>query len=139
MIALGLHFGGPEFEGTPIKRDLKAAMNIVENSRGGDDYNDGVSGWINPIFIVPGLIWQPDFQGQKRGYFSKKEKGLVIQIVVPASVIDENCCGNFIASALREAVQTAHAFFSARKISFSTLKAEAIIMAVETGLSKRDV
>ncbi|MGB2178485.1 MAG: hypothetical protein ACPH9E_11135, partial [Hyphomonas sp.] len=75
-------------------------------------------------------------EGFKLGHFSKKEKGLVVQIVVPQSVADGGVIDDYIVQSLRHAVRLAADFFGLKGISFSTLKAEKIIMAIETGLKE---
>lgn len=135
MIAIGNHFGGPEQKGTSIHVALNMAMKIAANERD-DRYNDGSEAWINPIFLVPGSVSKPDFEGFKLGHFSKKEKGLVIQIVVPQSVADGEGIDDYIVQSLRHAVRLAADFFRLKGMTFSTLKAERIIMAIEAGLKE---
>jgi len=110
MIAIGNHFGGPEQRGAPIHITLNTAMKIAAAKRG-EHYNDGSEAWINPIFLVPGSILKPDFEGFKIGHFSKKEKGLVVQIVVPQSVADGEGIVEFVGQSLRHAVRLAADFF----------------------------
>lgn len=98
------------------------------------DYKNDESGWINPIFIIPGSVSQPDFEGYKLGHFSRKEKGLVVMIAVPQSVADGEGIREFICQSLRESVRLAADFFASKGISFSTLKAEKIILSIEAGL-----
>lgn len=89
---------------------------------------------MNPIFIVPGSVSKPDFEGYKLGHFSKREKGLVVQIAVPESVPTGEKIVEFIGESLREAVRLAAPHFASKGISFSTLKAEKIILAIEANL-----
>ena len=135
MIALGIHFKGPELDRMPIGVALiatdRTAMRVREVN-----YDDGTEGWINPIYVVPGSVSKPAFEGYKLGHFSKREKGLVVQIAVPQSVADGEGVPEFIGTSLREAVRLAAAHFASKGISFSTLKAEKIILAIETGLPK---
>ncbi|HEU0066049.1 MAG TPA: hypothetical protein VFQ57_02285 [Sphingomonas sp.] len=100
------------------------------------NYGDGTEAWINPIFIVPGSVSQPDFDGYEYGHFSRKRKGLVIKIAVPRAVARGKGVPEFISSSLRDAVHMASEFFSVKGISFSTLKAEQIILAIEAGLAR---
>lgn len=100
------------------------------------NYDDGTEAWVNPIFIVPGSIHKPDFEGFKLGHFSRKEKGQVVAIAVPQSVADGEGIAEFIGMSLREAVRLAAAQFALKGISFSTLKAEKIILAIEAELQK---
>jgi hypothetical protein len=133
MITLGIDFGGPEFKKARIKTALLTTAQTATRVRD-INYNDGAEAWINPIFIVPGSIHKPDFEGYKLGHFSKKEKGLVVQIAVPQSVADGDGISEFIGESLREAVRLAATYFASKGMSFSTLKAEKIILAIEAGL-----
>jgi len=85
MIGIGVQMGGPEQEDALIRKMLVKAMNTASKSRE-PNYNVGTEAWINPIFIVPGSILKPVFEGYELGHFSKKEKGLVVQIAVPQLV-----------------------------------------------------
>jgi hypothetical protein len=138
VIAIGNQFGGPEQKGTPIQLALSKAMAIAMQNRSAN-YSDGNEAWINPIFIVPGSIWKPKFKGYELGHFSKKEKGLVVQIEVPQYVADGQGIREFIGQSLREAVRLAAAHFAVKGISFSTLKAEKIIINIEEGLDRAGV
>lgn len=108
-------------------------MNIAADKQD-PHYNDGTESWINPIYLVPGSVSQPDFEGYKLGHFSKKQKGLVVMIAVPQSVADGTEIAEFIGASLRESVRLAAAHFVLKGISFSVLKAEKIIVAIEAGL-----
>ena len=135
MIGIGVQLGEPEQRDSPIDRMLMKAMSVTDQLRD-PNYNDGTEAWINPIFIVPGSMWQPEFEGYEYGHFSKKQKGLVIKIAVPKSVARGKGIPEFISTSLRDAVHMASEFFSAKGISFSTLKAEKIILAIEAGLEE---
>lgn len=136
MIGIGVQLGEPEQRDSPIDRLLMKAMNIAVRARE-PNYDDGTEAWINPIFIVPGSMWQPDFGGYEYGHFSRKQKGLVIKIAVPQAVARGKGITEFISGSLRDAIHMASEFFSAKGISFSTLKAEKIILAIESGLEAR--
>jgi hypothetical protein len=135
VIAIGVQYGGPEQKDTLVRTMLSRAMNIAAETRE-PNYDDGTEAWINPIFIVPGSVVKPEFDGYKPGYFSKKKKGLVVQIAVPQSVADGKGIRQFIGESLRESVRLASARFSSNAMIFSTLKAEKIILAIEAGLEK---
>ncbi len=134
MIAIGNDFGGSELKESEIQIALSRSMRSAIQVRA-SNYNDGTETWINPIYIVPGSIHKPDFEGFKLGHFSKKEKGLVVQIAVPQNVADGEGIPEFIGESLREAVRLAAAHFASKGISFSTLKAEKIILEIEKTLS----
>lgn len=133
MIGIGVDVGGPELKESAIRRALVGAMSLAAKVRE-PNYNDGTEAWVNPIFIVPGSVWKPEFDDYRLGHFSKKEKGLVVQIAVPQSVADGEGIAEFIGASLRESVRLAAAHFASKGISFSTLKAEKIILAIEAGL-----
>lgn len=135
MIGIGLDFGGPELRDTLVDRMLMAAMNIAERVRD-PNYDDGTEAWINPIFIVPGSVSQPDFEGYEYGHFSRKRKGLVIKIAVPRAVARGKGIPEFVSGSLRDAIHMASEFFSAKGISFSSLKAEKIVLAIEAALKE---
>lgn len=135
MITFGIQMGGPEQRDSPIDRLLMRGAQIAVQSRE-PNYNDGIEAWINPIYIVPGSMWQAEFDGYKLGHFSKKEKGLVVQISVPKSVANGRGIVEFIGTSLREAVRLAAAHFASKGISFSSLKAEKIILAIEAELAR---
>jgi hypothetical protein len=137
MIGIGVQLGEPEQRDSPIDRMLMKAMNVSDKLRD-PNYDDGTEAWINPIFIVPGAMWQPDFAGYEYGHFSRKKKGLVIKIAVPRTVARGKGVPEFISGSLRDAVHMASEFFSAKGISFSTLKAEKIILAIEAGLESAE-
>lgn len=133
MIAIGNQFGGPEQKGAPIQLALSGASQCAARVRE-PSYDDGTEAWINPIFIVPGSIWQPEFKDYELGHFSRKQKGLVVKIAVPQTVAAGKGIPEFVSQSLREAVRMAATYFASKGISFSTLKAEKIILAIEADL-----
>ena len=135
MISIGVQMGGPEQKDAPIEKALMKAMKVAQKMRH-PNYKGGTEGWINPIFIVPGSIWNSDFEGYRLGKFSQKQKGLVVQIAVPQVVADGQGIQEFIGAALRDAVRIAAEYFASKDISLSTLKAEKIILAIESALKE---
>lgn len=133
MIAIGVQMGGREQKDSAIREALMKAMNVAARVRD-QDYMNGTEGWMNPVFIVPGSIWKPEFDGYKLGHFSRKEKGLVVQIAVPQIVAHGEGIAKFVGESLREAARLAFARFASKGISFSTLRAEKIIVAIEAAL-----
>lgn len=135
MIGIGVHTGGPELSGSPIRYALMKAM-LASRALRAPNYDDGTEAWINPICTVPGSVWQPDFESYKLGHFSRKKKGLVVEIVVPQAVANGEGIIEFIGASLREAVRLAAAHFASKGIPFSTLKVEKIIIGIENELQK---
>lgn len=134
MIAIGNQFGGPELKGSVIQLALSRAAQIAIRARR-PKFNDGSAAWINPIFIVPGSMWNVEFEGCQIGHFSKKDKGLVIQISVPKAVAQGSMVRHFIVENLQKSIRIADKYFSSKKISFSVREAEEIIAAIEDGLT----
>jgi hypothetical protein len=134
MITIGVDIGGPELEDCPIELALVRAMSIALRERD-TDYKTSGGGWVNPIYIVPGSASQPEFTGYELCHFSKTEKGLVVQIAVPQSVADGEGIPEFVGASLREAVRLAAAHFASKGTTFSSLKAEKIILAIEAGIT----
>ena len=135
MIGIGNDYGGPELRDTRVQKMFSNAGRTAMRVRN-KNYDDGTEAWINPIYIVPGSIHKPEFEGYELGHFSAKKKGLVVKIAVPQSVADGECISDFITTSLREAVRLAAAHFASKGISFSALKAEKVILAVEAALEK---
>jgi hypothetical protein len=135
VIGIGSDFGGPEHKGSKVREVLIRAMNVAANNRSAN-YDDGHESWINPIFIVPGSLFKPDFVGIERGYFSRKKKGLVLKIAVPESVVNGDGLADFVITALRESVRIASEHFTAKGMSFSTLGAEKIIRQIEREIAR---
>jgi hypothetical protein len=135
VITIGVQYKGPELKGSSIFYALNQAMDIASRVRD-QNYKSGEEAWINPIYLVPGTVSKPKFEGYDIGHFSKKDKGLVVAIAVPESVAKGNDIPKFIGTSLREAVRLAAAQFASKGISFSTLKAEKIILAIEAALQR---
>jgi hypothetical protein len=129
MISIGSHFGGPEFKGTVVSDAVMAAMNVAADTRS-KNYDDGISGWINPIFLVPGSIWQPDFEGYKIGHFSPKRKGVVVMIAVPESAALGDQVHLRIYSLLHGAAKLAASFFAEKNIAFDHDECARVLTAV---------
>ena len=133
MIGIGVDSGGPELRNSAVKSVLMKAMQTAARARD-PSYDDGTEAWINPIFIVPGSLHVPDFEGLKTGHFSRREKGLVIQVAVPKAVAEGVGVEQFVVRSLRDCVQLAAATFSSKGISFPAIKAEKVIRSIERAL-----
>lgn len=134
MISLGNQYGGPELKGSAIRLLLQKIMQLVSDLRD-ENYDDGTSPWVNIIFIVPGSLIKPDFSGMKTGFFSKKRKGLVIQIAVPQSVLD---CGTeepFAIESLMNAMDLADEYFRKKGLDFDLGGAKNLILEVRNLIS----
>lgn len=135
MITLGIQLKGPELGGSQIEKALLIAAQTAARVRD-PDYKSLEEGWINPIYLVPGTVSKPAFDGYDLGHFSKKDKGLAIRIAVPQSVVEGGGVDEFIGTSLRETVRMAAVYFASKGIRFSTLKAEKIILSIEAELQR---
>ncbi|WP_105435904.1 hypothetical protein [Neorhizobium tomejilense] len=133
MIAIGIDFGGPELKSTKIYELLYRLMNLVADQRP-PNFDDGVKPWVNVIFIVPGTISRPDFLGYKIGHFSKKKKGLVVQVEVPASAVNGERTFDFIENSLNEAIRLAATHFASKGLNFPSTEAEKLLRTVSAEL-----
>jgi hypothetical protein len=135
VITIGADFGGPEYlnENLAIRRTLNKVQNIAADLRA-SDYDDGTKAWINPIFIVPGSLSKLDFEGLKLGYFSRKQKGLVVMIAVPEPVALGNGVPEFVVASLKDAARLAAAKFKSKGIDFSLDEAEQLIDGIAARL-----
>ncbi len=130
MIAIGNQFGGPEQRESLIRKMLNKAMNIAADTRE-PDFDSGKEAWINPIYMVPGSVHKPDFEGYKLGYFSAKKKIIVVTIAVPQSVANGKKIPEFIVKSLIEAVRLGAEHFASKGIDYNVIKAENIIHVIE--------
>lgn len=135
MITTGNDYGGPELRGTPIQRALSITMNTFVELRD-PEFDNGERPWVNPIFLVPGSITQPDFEGMELGRYSKKQKGVVVMIVVPQAVADGAGIREFIVGSLRDAAEMAAKFFAEKGETFHLLGAQSLINKVEQRLQQ---
>ena len=133
MIWIGNQFGGPEQRGSLIHKMLNKAMNIAADNCQ-PDFDNGKEAWINPIYMVPGSIYKPEFEGYKLGHFSAKKKGLVVMIAVPQSVANGKKIPDFIVKSLLEAISLAANHFEKKGIAFDIKKAENIVNVIGQAL-----
>lgn len=77
-------------------------------------------GHLNVVFAVPGPVWKPDYQGVRKGKFSKQEKTLVVQCGVPTDTAAQPD-GMFVMDAIRQAIEIAEPVFGRAKTEFAAL------------------
>ena len=134
MIAIGIDVGGPELRDAAVRKVLAKAMAVAVKVRD-PSYNDGREAWINPIFIVPGSLAGPKFEGLETGHFSRAKKGLVIKVAVPVAVAAGDGIKEFVVASLRDCVRLAAQYFSRKGMAFSALRAEKVVGSIERSLS----
>ena len=64
---------------------------------------------VNVIFQVPGHILHPDFEGVRTGYYSRKQRALIVQAALPVDPPDDidAYLKDVLSAAIREAEQWA--------------------------------
>jgi len=135
MITTGGDYGGPELQGSPIQSALSISMRALRDLRD-PNYQNGERPWVNPVYIVPGSISKPDFEGMQLGHYSKKQKGLVVMIAVPQAVADGVGMHEFIVQSLRDACEMAANFFAGKGEIFHLLGAQSLINKVDQRLQQ---
>jgi hypothetical protein len=128
MISIGGVFRGPELKGSAFDKAQMAAARALNEVRG--PLALGATPLVNAVFVVPGSLGRPDFDGQQFGDYSKRDKAVVVQIAVPQDVVDGTKQAEFIVEALRGAIAMAFEFFRQRGEQFALREAEAMVTAV---------
>jgi hypothetical protein len=128
MITVGLVMGGPEQSGTPFDICASIVLCAIGVIRG--PLEMGVVPFVNTIFDVPGSINNPDFEGYKYGYYSKKEIGVVVAVSVPEEIVKGNDPLPFFENALLTANQMAYDFLGKRGHEFPLTDANNLVETV---------
>jgi hypothetical protein len=63
---------------------------------------------VNVVYHVPGEIWVPDFQGVRRGRYSKTDRDLMVQVAVPDGDYSISVMERLLWSAVAEAEDFGH-------------------------------
>lgn len=125
MISIGAVYRGPELRGSPINRALMNAARAINDLRG--PLVIGTAPLVNAVFVVPGSLGSPDFDGLQFGDYSKKDKAVVVQIAVPIKALLESEVMAFIADALHGANAMAFEFFRQQGQQFPLREAERLV------------
>jgi len=134
MISIGATYRGPELKGSAINRKLTEVSAAIKDLRG--SLNEGVSPWVNAVFVAPGSPGNAGFRGLAYGDYSKRDKGIVVQISVPNEILTLDDPSSFIVEELHGANAMAFHFFQERGENFLLSEAEAIIARVQQRLWK---
>ncbi|WP_313101974.1 hypothetical protein [Brevundimonas sp.] len=81
MITIGAIYRGPELRESRLVQAVRTASEVIGELRD-PSYDVGTIPWVNPIFIVQGSLGEPGFRGLIYGKYSKRKKGVVVQIAV---------------------------------------------------------
>jgi hypothetical protein len=122
MISIGAVYHGPELQGSEINRLVISASKALKELRG--PLRTGETPWVNAVFVVSGSLDDVDFDGLEYGEYSKKDKGVVVKIAVPKSVLEAGGLPQFVIDGLHGANAMAFEFFRLRGESFPLREAE---------------
>jgi len=134
MISIGAVFNGPELKGSALSKKLMETSAAIKDLRGSLD--DGIRPWVNAVFVVPGSLGSPGFHGLIYGEYSKKNKGVVVQIAVPIDILSLEDPSSFIIEGLRGANAMAFHFFQEKGEDFPLAEAEFVVTKVQQRLWK---
>jgi hypothetical protein len=129
MISIGAIYRGPELRESPFCAKLSDASVALRSLR--DPSFKGRVPWVNAVFIVAGSLGDADFRGTAYGDYSKKDKGVVVQIAVPAEIAKSADPVPFIIDGLRSANAMAFEFFRQKGEEFPLREAEALVSKIE--------
>jgi hypothetical protein len=137
MISIGNMLHGMELKETAMGRTLFDASKVLTEIRG--PIRLGEQPLLNAVFLVPGSMGGPAFEGMKYGQYSKKDKAVVVQIAVAPEQVSTVESGLFVIDSLRKANRLAFQFFQSKGEVFALDDSEALIdkLAIrlnETGL-----
>lgn len=136
MISLGGRFRGPELKGSPFHQAHTATARALHELRG--PLVLGSVPLVNAVFVVPGSLGDPDFDGLEYGDYSRKDKAIVVQIAVPRDVAAAGNPAEFIVGGLRGANAMAFEFFRQKGDEFPLRQAEEMVTAIAERLGVRE-
>lgn len=125
---IGGVLGGPE------SRQSEFFKILTSSSRAMKSAGEIGSASIDLVFLMPGSLTAPNFEGLRTGKFSRAKKTLMIQVAVPDRLVHDEQPLAFIVGAMREAVILAKTVFKKAKIDFDEPAYNRAINIVETQL-----
>jgi hypothetical protein len=126
MILIGAHHGGPELRGTPIERAITAAMRAAIEARG--TYAEGSVPAVNVVFCTPGsVVGRPDWDHGRVAKYSAKSKLVLVQVAVPAEVVESEEALDFVIRELHGANALAFEFYRQKEMEFPLADAEQLV------------
>ena len=127
MIAIGASYGGPELRRSEIDLAVTALTKALNELRG--PFTLGETPAVVPLFMVPGSVGQIDFEGLRYGKYSRRDKAIVVQVAVPATVVAGSNVNAFLIDSLRGANAMAFEFFRKKGVEFPLRQAEDLVSA----------
>lgn len=127
MISIGAVYRGPELRGSEANRRVMDATKALNKLRG--PMNLGDVPLVNTVFVFPGSLGAADFSGLQFGEYSQKDKAVVVQVAVPADVMNSPDFGAFLIDSLHGANAMAFEFFRQKGEPFPLREAESLVIS----------
>ena len=113
---LGIDLGGPELRGGSADSAITRIAKRVRDARPSEPPDTGK---LNIVFLVPGSLYKPDFEGVRTGRFSRKEMMLLAEAAVPSEFGCLEDLESFVFASIRDSVRLARPVFEKAGIHFS--------------------
>lgn len=125
MISIGAFYNGQELKGSEINRLIMAMSKALKEYRG--PLEMGGAPWVNAVFVVSGSLGDAGFDELQYGDYSKKDKGIVVQIPVSTKVLNGGKLVDFLIGSLQGANAMAFEFFRKKGEEFPLKDAEKLV------------
>lgn len=126
MISVGAVFRGEELKGSKIQRAITAAMKACP------DFEIGSCPAVNVVFHVPGSLGSPGWDGLRDAKFSPRQQLLMVQVVVPETIVESESPKGFVIESLYGANAVAFEFFRQKNMDFPLAEAEQLVASIES-------
>jgi hypothetical protein len=134
MILIGNVFRGPEHQASKTKRLLSKLMELSMELRGLFEVGDCPA--VNVVFYVPGSLGAFDWDGIRDAKFSKQQKLLMVQVAVPANMIDSPSLKDELIESLHGANAVAFEFFRQKGMQFPLADAEDLVLRIKDRMER---
>jgi hypothetical protein len=128
MISIGGYYHGPELKNSETDRVITSLMKAATFELGKDPE-------INVIFYVPGSLGGPDWEGIRDAKFSRKQQLLMIQVAVPAKMVNSPQLKAFLIENLHQANALAAEVFRKKGLEYPFSVAEKLVDQITQRLS----
>jgi hypothetical protein len=132
MISIGSVFEGPELNDSKVRQLIMKISQHIRRERG--SLNKGEIPWVNSVFVVEGSLGAPDFEYLIYGDYSKKDKGIVVQIPVLNETLNGDNLEDFLIESLHGANAMAFEFFRQKGEEFPLNEADNLVKTISNVL-----
>lgn len=129
MISIGSVLRGPELEGSQIYRLIGALIKAAAECSGSIECATGPA--INVVFHVPGSLGRPDWDGIRDAKFSRQRQLLMVQVAVPANMVESPALKDYLIRSLFGANAVAFEFFRQKGLPFPLAEAEKLVQRIK--------